>query len=184
MEEDGEDYIWIKEDRTVKREEGKRKVETELLFSMTPESIKFRKNGELRTVPLDSIKKMYYGVEPYPEKVYLILKDDQGIWLPEWASKEFVGLNDAITKHADLVKTKDPKSETDFNKYGRIIGGILLIILLIFVGVVGTLFALTFGILTLIPIGLSLCFLIWLTIAIFKTTKRSEHVWEKVDSSS
>ncbi len=183
------EYIWKKEETEVKTEKGEPHIERKLLFGMTSEFIKFRQRGEIRKIDLDSIEKMYYGKQPYPEKLHLITKERNEFNLPKWATEEFDGLMADLAEHAGLVKTEGPEFRSEKKdkivKYVGIVLGVGLIIFAIF-----TLFVASPLVLALSPdpccwailipsFLLGVVAMIWLAGLMMKDQEKNKQVWER-----
>jgi len=188
MGEDSE-YIWKKEKTEVKTEKGESHTERKLLFGMTPEFIKFRQRGELRKIDLNTIEKMYYGKQPSPEKLHLVMKDGREFTLPKWTIEEFNGLMEDLAEYAGLTKTEGPEFRSEKKekivKYVGIVFGIGLIILAIFALFVGGPLVLALSPdpccwAILIPTFLfGLGGMIWLAGLMMKDQEKDKQVWER-----
>lgn len=183
------DYIWKKEETEVKTEKGESHIQRKLLFGMTPEFIEFRQREELRKIDLDSIEKMYYGKQPSPEKLHLVLKDGRESTLPKWTVEEFDGLMTDLAEYAGLTKTEGPEFRSEKKdkivKYVGIVFGVGLIILAIFALFVGSPLVLALSPdpccwAILIPTFLfGILAMIWLAGLMIKDYEKDKQVWER-----
>ena len=182
------DYIWKKEETEVKTEKGESHTERKLLFGMTPEFIEFMQRGELRKIDLNSIEKMYYGEQPSPEKLHLVMKDGREFNLPKWTIEEFDGLMEDLAEYAGLAKTEGPEfrsgKKDKIVKYVGIVFGAGLIILAIFALFVGSPLVLALSPdpccwAILIPFFLfGIVSMIWLAVLMMKDQEKDKQVWE------
>lgn len=179
-----EEYIWKNVKETTKIENGEEKTVSVLEFAMTPESIEYRDEGESNKIKLDSIKKIYHGKRPYPEKLHLVLENGREKFLPEWILEDFEGLPETISKYAGLVKTEGPELETKrSNKVKRFTGlslGIFMFALIVFVGAFGAIAVLSVSPCCFGPIWMiGLLAMIWLAWEFTMDKEMDKHVWER-----
>jgi len=183
------DHIWKKEETEVKTEKGESHTERKLLFAMTPDFIEFRHRGELRKIDLDSIEKMYYGKQPSPEKLHLVMRNGREFNLPEWTIEEFDGIMEDLAEHAGLTKTEGPefrsKKKDKIVKYVGIVFGAGLIILAIFSLFVGGPIVLASSpdpccwVILIPTFLLGIVAMIWLAGIMIKDHEKDKQVWER-----